>query len=74
MQAFQFYVEDDRYSVPSLLIVEAASAKRARVLALDHMQRSPHYVSIAVYLGDRRLFVVGGGMDQRSGAAEGESL
>jgi hypothetical protein len=59
MQAFQFYIEDDRYSVPSLLVVETATAARARELAMRQLQRSPHYSSIAVYSGHDYLFVVG---------------
>jgi hypothetical protein len=59
MQAFQFYIEDDRYSVPSFLVVETATASRARELAMGQLQRSPHYSSIAVYSGDNYLFLVG---------------
>jgi hypothetical protein len=64
MQAFTFFVEDDRYSIPSMLMVEAISPMRARELALNHMQRSPHYKGISVYAGDERLFVVGAAGDR----------
>jgi hypothetical protein len=60
MLAFQFYVHDDRYAVPSLLFVEARSPERARVIALEHLRSSPHFSKIDVYLGDERLFRVGG--------------
>jgi hypothetical protein len=70
MQAFTFFVEDDRYSIPSMLIVEAISPKRARELALAHMQRSPHYTAISVYTEDECLFVVPAAGEERSTVAE----
>jgi hypothetical protein len=72
MQAFTFFVEDDRYSVASVLMVEAISPNRARELALDHMQRSPHYKGISVYAGDERLFVVGAAGEGRGTIALSE--
>ena len=72
MQAFTFFVEDDRYSVPSMLMVEAISPNRARELALDHMQRSPHYKGISVYAGDLLLFAVGAAGHGRSAMARSE--
>jgi hypothetical protein len=59
MLAFQFYVHDDRYTVPSLLFVEARSPERARVIAQEHLRSSPHFSKIDVHLGDERLFRVG---------------
>jgi hypothetical protein len=58
MQAFQFFIEDDRYSVSSLLVVQARSAERAKQLAQAELQQSPHYLSVEVYLDDERLFTV----------------
>ena len=72
MQAFTFFIEDDRYAVPSMLMVEAVSPDRARELALDHMQRSPHYTSISVYAGDQCLFVVGAAGEGRNTIAQSE--
>jgi hypothetical protein len=60
MQAFQFFIEDDRYSVLSLLCVEARTTARARTLAQKHLASAPHAVSIDVDLGEDRLFSVGG--------------
>jgi hypothetical protein len=56
MQAFQFYVQDDRYTVPSLLFVEAQSPERVRAIAEKHLRSSPHFSHVDVYLGDDRLF------------------
>jgi hypothetical protein len=58
MQAFQFYIQDDRYTVPSLLFVEARSPDRARAMAERHLRSSPHFSRIDVYLDDNRLFGV----------------
>jgi hypothetical protein len=58
MQAFQFYIHDDRYTVPSLLFVEARSPERVRAIAQEHLRSSPHFSRVEVYLGDERLFGV----------------
>jgi hypothetical protein len=58
MQAFQFYIQDDRYTVPTLLFVEARSPERARAIAERHLRSSPHFSGIDVYLDDKRLFGV----------------
>jgi hypothetical protein len=72
MQAFTFFVDDDRYAIPSMLMVEAISPMRARELALEHMQRSPHYKGVSVHAGDERLFVVGAAGDGRGAIAQSE--
>jgi hypothetical protein len=59
VQAFQFYIQDDRYTVPSLLFVEARSPERVRAMAETRLRSSPHFSRIEVYLGDERLFSVG---------------
>jgi hypothetical protein len=59
MQAFQFYVHDDRYPAPTLLVVQTSSSARAREIALAQLRDSPHRHAVEVFSGDERLFGVG---------------
>jgi|HubBroStandDraft_4_1064222.scaffolds.fasta_scaffold1683448_1 hypothetical protein len=58
MQDFQFYVTDDRYSVPSFSVVVAKDAARAREMA-EEMLGNAHYRGVEVWRGERMLFRVG---------------
>ena len=58
MQSYQFFVADDRYSVPNLLFVEAANDMSARLLAEQTLVRSPHYLGVDVYADDRLVFAL----------------
>ena len=59
MQSYELYIEDDRYSVPTLLFVEAATKGRAKAIATTHLLSSPHHRSVSVYLENEYLFTVG---------------
>ena len=59
LQDFQFYVTDDRYSVPSLLFVEATDANAARAIAERLLREREHYHVIEVWERDARVFSVG---------------
>jgi hypothetical protein len=56
METYTFYVEDDRYSVPTLLFVTTSSPDCARRLALDKLFE-PHHIAVEVRIGDVPLFV-----------------
>ena len=58
MRSYQFFVVDDRYSVPNLLFVQVANDLRARSLAEQTLGRSPHHVSVGVYSSERLLFAL----------------
>lgn len=58
MKVFQLQIDDDRYSIPSLLFLEAASAGRAKVRAEEILERSPHHRSVEVYEGETLVFTV----------------
>jgi hypothetical protein len=60
MQSYQFFVQDDRYSVPNLMFVQAANDLRARSLAEQTLVRSPHYLGVDVYAEDRLVVALGG--------------
>jgi hypothetical protein len=69
MHAFELYIDDDRYSAPSLVIVEAGSPQRVRVIAHEYLQRSPHFSRVEVYLGSEHLFGLKTSADGQSGAS-----
>ena len=53
MNVYTLYVEDDRYSVPTIDILTAVSDEDARQLAVLRLASSPHYLSIAVWDDER---------------------
>lgn len=57
MQDFQFFVTDDRYSVPSLMFVQTRDLNAARTLA-EQMLTHAHYCAVEVWAGEVRLFTV----------------
>lgn len=56
---FEFYVEDDRYVVPTLRLVVAADDLSASELAMKIMDESAHHTGVEVRSGDRRLVALG---------------
>jgi hypothetical protein len=59
LATFEFYVDDDRYSVPSLHLMDAADIDEARALAEALLEGSPHHLGIEVRCGDEQLFAIG---------------
>jgi len=57
MPDFQFLIVDDRYSVPSLCLVQAEDARAARIRA-RRLVAEPHHLAVEVWRADRRLFTV----------------
>jgi len=56
MSTFTFYIQDDRYNVPTMDIVIAQSEARARVRAMERLLESTHHLGVEVYEGDRLRF------------------
>jgi hypothetical protein len=52
MQTYSLYIEDDRYSVPTLLFVDAADDASALRTAREKLAK-PHHMAIEVREGDR---------------------
>jgi hypothetical protein len=50
---YTIYIEDDRYSVPTIDILTAADDEQACVQASQRLATSPHYRSIAVWEENR---------------------
>lgn len=52
MRTFTLYVQDDRYSVPTLVIAVARNLEAALVMARQELERSLHHGGIEVREGD----------------------
>jgi hypothetical protein len=58
MHTFEFFIEDDRYTVPSLELVQARDADRALQLAAERFWASSHHLSVEVRRASARIFFV----------------
>jgi hypothetical protein len=56
---FQFFITDDRYSLPTLRIVQAVSAVRASEMAERMFAEGPHHLGVEVYEDSLRVFATG---------------
>ena len=57
MQDFQFFVTDDRYSVPSIMFVQTKDEGAARQLA-ERLLINKYYHAVEVWDGEARLFAL----------------
>jgi hypothetical protein len=53
VKIFTLYIEDDRYSVPTLFTVELRDDAEAMAHATGLMAGSSHYQSVDIWDGDR---------------------
>ena len=58
MPDLEFFVTDDRYSVPSLFFVTVRSVRAARAQARRLLTDNPQYRLVEVREGDKLLFSV----------------
>lgn len=56
---FEFFLDDDRYAVPTLKLIEAASLAEAAALAKRLLRESPHHKGVEVCLCGTRVAGVG---------------
>lgn len=56
MELLSLYIEDDRYSVPTLAFELVQDRRRARTLAKRRLNESPHHLSVEARDGDALLF------------------
>jgi hypothetical protein len=52
MRAYQFFIDDDRYKVATLMIELASDDQHAREVAEALVARSPHYARVRVFHED----------------------
>jgi len=55
LKIFTLYVEDDRYSVPTLFTAELRDDASAMAHASNLLGNADHYLSIEIWDGDRRV-------------------
>ena len=58
MRTFSLMIQDDRYTVPTVALVEALDEGQARDLAARRMNESPHHLAVEVFEDDALLFRV----------------
>jgi len=56
MRAYTIFIEDDRYSVPTLVMIDTSSRARAEQLALEKLLDSPHHRAVELRLGDKLVY------------------
>ncbi|HLK26369.1 MAG TPA: hypothetical protein VKT30_17060 [Caulobacteraceae bacterium] len=52
---YTLYIDDDRYSVPSLDAIDAGDDDAATELARARLASSPHYLAIELWDGERQI-------------------
>jgi hypothetical protein len=57
--AFELYVDDDRYSVPTLHLITAPDAETALAAAEARLADSIHYRGVELWQSGRRLLALG---------------
>ncbi len=55
MKIYTLYIEDDRYSVPTLFTAELSGDERALSYTSEVLARSAHYLAVEIWEGDRRV-------------------
>ena len=58
MRDFKLLVEDRRYSVPSLFLVQARDPIRAEAIAHRLLEQSAEYLAVEVWAEGQLLFIV----------------
>jgi len=58
-KTFEVFVDDDRYTVPTLHLVSAADERRARELAESLMRESAHHRGVELRWEGARLYGAG---------------
>jgi hypothetical protein len=59
MADFEIYIDDNRYSVPSLYLITASSEDRARVVAEELLRASSHHKGVEVRRDGAPLYRLG---------------
>ncbi len=59
MKTYTLYVHDARYTVPTLLTVDARDDEGARAHAEHHLGTSPHYRAVEIWDDERLVARVG---------------
>jgi hypothetical protein len=74
LSAFEIFVHDDRYSVPTLHLVPAAYESAARRLAQVLLLSSAHHQGVELWRDGEQLLSLGICTDRRSSATRSDAL
>jgi hypothetical protein len=55
VQIYTLYIEDDRYSVPTLLTAELKDDVRVIQHTAELLRKSEHYLAVDIWDGDRHV-------------------
>lgn len=55
MKAFNLFIEDDRYSVPTVKLAVAETESRALAIATQQLAASPHHLAVEICYGEKLL-------------------
>ena len=59
MPDFEIFIDDDRYSVPSLYLITANGEARARAKAEEILRASDHHQGVELRQDGERIFALG---------------
>ena len=59
MPDFEVFIDDDRYSVPSLYLITAQGEARARARAEELLHASDHHQGVELRQNGERIFALG---------------
>jgi hypothetical protein len=59
MPDFEVFIDDDRYSVPSLYLITANSEARARAKAEELLRASDHHQGVELRQDGERIYALG---------------
>ena len=59
LDAFEIYVDDDRYAVPTLHLIMADDQEKARIIVERMLDDSPHHLGAEICLAGERLVGLG---------------
>jgi len=65
MIAFQLFIHDDRYSVPTLHLVSCADEAAVRLAAEALLAASPHHLGVEVCCDDEHILSLGACAERR---------
>lgn len=73
METYEPYIQDSRYSVPTLVFVMAARESRAKARATEILLQSPCHQSVVAWAGGRVVFTVKTERRQSVASADGSA-
>jgi hypothetical protein len=74
MTTYEIFVQDDRYSVPTLNLVSCSDEAGAWRAADALLRASPHHLGVEVCRGDEQILTLGACVERRRSEAAPDAL